>query len=519
MPGLDDQPDQGAVLAFLERSETYGIRGPVERIDTHASVIFLAADRAYKLKRAVRLSYLDFSTVAKRRAICQAEVTLNRRTAPELYTEVRSIGRLDDGRLAWNQGTPIDWVVVMRRFDADCLLDTVAMQGRLDLALTRAIADRIASFHDAAEVTCCDDGAERLRRVIEGNRASMSALPAGTLAKQACDELHSRSLAEWAKQAALLDRRGCERHVRHCHGDLHLANICLWRGKPTLFDCLEFDAELARIDVLYDLAFLVMDLWQRGFRGQASLLFNRYLDMRDEGDGLAALPLFLSIRAAVRAHVNGTAATDQCDEASRRAKAAAAGDYLAAALAFLDRPRARLLAIGGLSGTGKSTLASAISPLLGGAPGARWLRTDVLRKRLAGLAPEERLPQSAYRRQNSATIYQRLAEGAGKILAGNYSVVVDGVFAAPEERAQIAAVAREAGVPFIGIWLEASRDTLLQRVTKRVDDASDADAAVVAHQATYDLGDLGGWHRIDAGGTPDAVLEKAMDHCADHSTR
>jgi aminoglycoside phosphotransferase family enzyme len=163
-----DDGEQEAVIAFLNRPETYGVKAPVERIDTHAAIIFLAGARAYKLKRAVHYSYLDFSTVAKRKAVCEKELALNRRTAPELYLEVRSVNRLADGSLGFGDGEPVDWLIVMRRFDADSLLEVVTSRGGLNAALVRELADEIASFHDHAEIVQCDDGAERVRQVING---------------------------------------------------------------------------------------------------------------------------------------------------------------------------------------------------------------------------------------------------------------------------------------------------------------------------------------------------------------
>lgn len=506
MAGNDDQR---ATIAFLLHPESYGSAGPVMRIDTHAAMIFLAGDRAYKLKRAVRYSYLDFSTATKRKAVCDAELRLNSRTAPDLYLEVRSVNRLPDGSLGFGEGEPIDWLVVMRRFDADCLLEAVAERGALNSALVRDLADNIASFHDRAEAVRVSDGAARVRKVIDGNRESMAALESKALSREASAELHGQSVATLERVAALLDRRAASGHVRHCHGDLHLANICLWQGKPTLFDCLEFDVQLATTDVLHDLAFLLMDLWERGLCVQASLLFNRYLDMREEADGVAALPLFLSMRAAVRAHVSATAAGQAKDEAKRSKKLQAARDYLSAALSFLVRRPPRLIAIGGLSGTGKSTLAGGLAPWTGSAPGARWLRTDVLRKRLAGVEPEADLPAEAYTPERVARVYRRLMEDARTMLAIGQPVIVDGVFADPVERAQIAAVAKEAGTPFTGLWLEAPRQILFDRVTDRSGDASDADKSVVKRQLEYRLGDLMPWHRLDASGSPDNVLAMA----------
>ena len=501
--------DQSETIAFLSRPESYGMPGPVHRIDTHAAIIFLTGERAFKLKRAVRYPYLDFSTAEKRRAVCEAELSLNRRTAPDLYLAVRSVGRQSDGSLMLDAGEPLDWLVEMRRFPADCLLDTMARKGPLAPAMIRELADVIAAFHDAAE-PLPGPGAERVRVVIEGNRASMAALPAGLIPPDERERLYEGSLAQLTSLADLLDRRAASGKVRRCHGDLHLANICLWRGRPTLFDCLEFDPELATTDVLYDLAFLLMDVWQRGLHAEASLLFNRYCDMQGDSEGLAALPLFLSMRAAVRAHVSASAAANQQDAIRREEKRLGAQEYLAAALAYLAPQAPHLIAVGGLSGTGKSTLASRLAPLTGGAPGARWLRTDVLRKRLAGVAPEKRLPPGTYTREASAAVYRRLTEEAARALGAGRCVVADGVFADPAERAAIAAVAQAAGARFLGLWLEAPQDVMSARVGARTGDASDADAGVVARQLAYEVGDVAPWHRTNAEGSPEEVLARAL---------
>lgn len=509
----DQQYDQADAIALLSDPATFGLSEPVQRIDTHAAIVFLAGEKAYKLKRAVRYAYLDHSTAAKRKAVCEAELRLNRRTAPDLYCAVRYVGRRADGSLGLDEGESVDWLVAMRRFDADCLLDSMAGEGRLDPLLIRKLADAIAGFHGEAEAIE-DDGVSRVRAVIEGNLTSMEALPEGVIDKPTRERLCAQSLAALDACAPLLRERAKAGLVRHCHGDLHLANICLWKGQPTLFDCLEFDPELATTDVLYDLAFLLMDLCHRGLRGEANRLLNRYCDMRGETRGLAAMPLFLSMRAAIRAHVGALAAGTQEDESGRAQVLDEVRRYMDEAFAFLEHQPARLVAVGGLSGTGKSTLAGRLAPCLGCAPGARWLRTDVLRKRILGLVPEERLPPSAYTLEATRKVYHRLLDDTRALLESGVTVVLDGVFGVEGDRREVEALATELGVPFVGLWLEAPVDVLRQRVEAREGDASDADATIVALQSRHDVGDLAGWHRISAEGSPQSVLERAQAACA-----
>ncbi len=502
------EQDQAAVIAYLADPASHG-GVAVARIDTHASIVFLAGERAYKLKRAVRFSYLDYSTPALREQACRAELALNRRTAPELYEEVCPIARAPDGRLTLGgPGATVDWVVVMRRFDQDTLFDRMAERGQLSSTLMFELAEQIARFHAAAEIDGESGGAAGIAATTTSDARNLRAAVPATLDAAEVEALIAATQAELARVAPLLDARRRAGKVRHCHGDLHLRNICLVAGRPTLFDCVEFNRLISNIDVLYDLAFLLMDLHVRGFDAFGSAVFNRYLELQDESDGLPALPLFLSVRAAVRAHVDAAAAGQQTQPEAQARTRAEARRYLAHARDLLKPRPPRLLAIGGLSGTGKSTVAYGLAPDLGGVPGARVLRSDVVRKRLLGAALTDRLPPSAYSAEVGQRVFQRIREEAAAALAAGRSVVTDAVYARPAERDAIAAVASNARVPFVGLWLEAPAEVLATRLAARRGDASDATAAVLRKQLTYDLGGID-WHRIDAGGPAPSVIEAA----------
>jgi aminoglycoside phosphotransferase family enzyme/predicted kinase len=502
-PAANSPEGQADIVAFLEGGDAFGTHERPRRIDTHCASIFLTGDQAWKLKRAVRFGYLDFSTPQRRREALEAELRLNQRTAPDLYLSVQPIIRSADGRLTIGGiGTPVDWLLHMRRFPDGALLDEQAARGHLDQSMLMDLADHIAAFHDAAEPLATDDGATRFRSVVEGNIESMARYP-DVLDPDQAKLLFRRLLDLTGELTPLLDGRGRSGHIRHAHGDLHLANIALIDGKPTLFDCLEFSSELATIDTLYDLAFLLMDLWHRDLRTEANIVFNRYLDLspQDE-DGLALMPLFLSVRATIRAHV---LAAQAMRPGCARALADHARSYLDLALALLQPVPPRLIAIGGLSGTGKSSLARALGGGVGRAPGARILRNDVLRKRLAGLTPETRLPRSSYSGEAARRVYNEADRLALLALRSNQSVIADGVFAQQENRAKIEAVALEAGVSFAGLWLAATPEIRLGRVSGRGADASDADLTVARAQTELDIGDLGSWRRIQAVGPINAV--------------
>jgi uncharacterized protein len=506
--------DQRAVLAFLGRPSSYGPEiDRVERLETHVSVVFLAGDRAYKLKRAVKLAYLDFSTAEQRRAACAAELALNRRTAPSLYLNLRRVGRDASGKIGFvDSGPALDWVVVMRRFEQQALFDALARNGQLTGPLLDALADHIAAFHTAAEVRLEHGGAEALAAIAETNHEVLATLPAGVFGIAEVEAI----LAKWRNAVAaaggLLEARRAAGKVRRCHGDLHLRNICLFEGKPTLFDCLEFSESLASIDVLYDLAFLLMDLEHRGLGHFANRVLNRYLDRAEEDDGLAAMPLFLSLRAGIRAHVTATT-LGTANAGEKPEMAEAARRYLELANRFLEPQPARLIAVGGLSGSGKSTLAAVLAPELGLRPGARVLRSDVIRKLALGAAPEDRLPAAAYTPELTRRVYEVLQEKAATALAAGYTAIVDAVALASDERHAFAEVARRAGVPFTGLWLEASAETMAARIRDRRGDASDATAEVLAMQLRQNPGPID-WTRIEAGGDPAGCLVAARQTLA-----
>ena len=496
--------DQSEVVALLCDPASHG-GAAVEVIETHAAVVVLAGATAYKLKRAVRFPFLDFSTAAKRRVACEAEVRLNSRTAPELYRGVVAVTRAPDGALAiGGDGDAVDWLVVMRRFDQDRLFDRLAARGELTGALMQELADAIADFHDGAEPRPDKGGRAGIAQVIDGNMETLRGPGAGTFKAAELDRLERLWREAVESGAGLLEARRAGGLVRWCHGDLHLRNICLIDGRPTLFDGIEFNPDIACIDVLYDLAFLLMDLQHRRLGAFANLVLNRYLGRTEDVAGCALLGLFQSLRAGVRAMVAAIEAGEGQAEMAGEARA-----YFRLALAVFDSPPARLIAIGGLSGTGKSTLAAAIAPEIGAAPGALVLRSDVVRKRLFAVPPGQRLGPEAYGGDIDRRVYERLRTLARQGLAAGRAVIVDAVYARPAERAALAQLAESARVPFTGLWLEAAPEVLRRRVGGRGADASDATAAIVTRQLAYDLGDIA-WARLAADADTSALRKAAL---------
>lgn len=502
--------DQGDVVSFLSSPATYGTKVPVEHHETHGSHVFLSGERAYKLKRAVRYPYMDYSTVEKRREMCEREVAVNRRTAPQLYLGVRAIVRNEQRSLAFSDDTAseaVDWVVEMRRFDQEDLLDNVCRRGGLTLPLTAILAERIADFHAKAETRQDAGGSAEIGRIIAGDieafrGAANPGFEAGRLERWA--RLAWRRLD---RDGPLLDRRRDEGFVRRCHGDLHLNNICLIGGEPVLFDAIEFNDRFTCIDVLYDLAFLLMDLDRCNQREQANRLLNRYLEKTRDYGGLAAIPLFLSCRAAIRAHVTAAAARVSASPSDRLREAEA---LLGQAIDYLAQPaHPCVIVVAGLSGTGKSTLARMLAPRLGTAPGAVVLRSDVIRKQMMGVDEDRPLPPTAYSDEVTLQVYNRIAEASAATVEAGYTAIADAVYGREGERAQIEAVARGAQVPFHGLWLTAGQSTLEARIEARRNDPSDATVEVLRRQRAA-IQPPASWARVDAAGPRSDVLERAL---------
>jgi uncharacterized protein len=310
----------------------------------------------------------------------------------------------------------------------------------------------------------------------------------------------------------LLLKRGENGFVRRCHGDLHLRNIVLLDDEPTLFDAVEFSDEIATGDVLYDLAFLLMDLEERGLSAPANRLFNRYLasEPPDGLTGLNALPLFLSLRAGIRAKVE--AANAERLEGDRRKEARAlAHRYFDCAVHFLVAAPPRLVAVGGLSGVGKSALAGALAPEIGRAPGALWLRSDIERKAMFGVDETVHLPASAYASNVTRDVYDRLLVKARTALQAGQSVLIDATFADAAERNAAAGLATHASVAFAGLFLDAPLPTRLERIGSRRADASDADVDVARRQTAEPLTEKG-WAAVAASGSLSDTLALARSH-------
>lgn len=465
-----------------------------QTIFTACARVFLAGDTAFKVKRRVELGYLDYSTLELRHWALERELAFNRAAASDIYRALRRITRTQDGGLELDgPGRVVEYALEMRRFDETAVL--AAQPWAVDGDLADALGRAVARFHAAAPLTPQGGGGKALKFTIDSNAKLLREL-APELGAERVERLIAGTDAEFFRRQALLDARRDAGFARRCHADLHLGNILLEDGRPILFDCIEFNDILSEIDVQYDLAFLLMDLDFRRRRDAAVRVLSAWLDealrsfASEVIDGLAALPLMLSVRAAVRAHVSAHSGDIQ-----------AATAYVDAAVAHLAPMSPRLVAVGGLSGTGKTTFARLIAPGLGAAPGAVVLRTDEVRKRLAGVGPTDSLPADTYTDAFYDKVYDTLFDEAGRLLRAGRAVVLDATFVKPPMRARAEALALAEQVPFDGVVLEAPAEVLAARIAGRQGDASDATVEVLAKQGDLLTADLGAaWTRIDASG-------------------
>ena len=499
-----DHDIQSEVVDFLSSPASWGGGCQrVERLETHISHVFLCGDLALKMKKAVRLPYLDFSTLDARRRFCQRELDINRRFSPLLYLGISRVTRGGSGELALDgAGEVVEWLVRMRRFSRDDILASIAdAGGKLDDELLRELAKVVADSHAAALVNREMGGLASIGQTLEElreSRLSEGGLPA-------------RLEEMTGERAGLLEERARAGYVRRCHGDLHLGNIVLVGARPMLFDALEFSERLATVDILHDLAFLLMDLVHRGHRRAANRVLNWWLQFIGEAEnfsGLGLTGLFCACRAAIRAMVTLDLA-GQKQGRERREKQQAARAFVDTANACAAAVTGHVIAVGGLSGSGKTTLAAALAPYLAPGPGAAHVRSDVERKMMAGVDEFTRLGPEHYTQEASDAVYRRIIDKARRAARSGWPVIVDAVFLKDRERAAIEEAAREAGARFTGLWLEAPAEVLKKRAARRLRDASDATPEVVEMQLAQAPGEAEGWLKVPAAGTAEETKEAA----------
>lgn len=483
----DTMADQRTLIDELMDPRAYPHAAEkVERIETHISTVLLAGAYAYKIKKPVNLGFLDFSTLALRRHYCEEELRLNRRLAPDLYLDVVGIRR-DGGspQLCSTDATGVvEYAVKMKRFEQHALLDRVLATGELTSQQIDALAQAVAAFHSSAPRLIPEHKFGRtatqealLRQNFEQIRALLTS---GTVPHE-LDDVERWSRAEHAALASAMEKRRSEGYVRECHGDLHLGNIALIDGAIQIFDGIEFNADLRWIDVINEVAFLVMDLNARGRADLGARFLNAYLEITGDYAGIRLLRAYLVYRAMVRAKV----ACIRLHQVglggdARRAAEADFMAYLRLARDFTQQRKPWLLVTHGVSGSGKTTITQALLEAFG----TLRVRSDLERKRLHGYAGAAHTGSSlgagVYGRSATEVTYEELQRLARLILQAGWPVIVDATFLQRNQRDLFRALARDMDVPFLALACYADADELRRRIVQRSAQGTDASEATIA---------------------------------------
>jgi len=463
----------------------------VELVETHASWLLLAGDFAYKIKKPITLPFLDYGTLDKREACCRAELALNRRLAPDLYLDVVPIGGTP-GRPRFGLLPAIEWSVRMRRFDEKGRLDRVAARGDLQPAHLSQLAATLCAFQEAADVAAPGTrfGApEQVLAAAQENFVELRQLLPQSEQPQV-EQLARWTDAEFARRAVDFAARKAGGFIREGHGDLHLANLVLIDDQVTPFDCIEFNDDFRWNDAASEIAFVWIDLLDHRRPGLAAWLLNGWLEAGGDFQALAVLRFYAVYRAVVRAKVAALRAGQE-DALQARTEIETARNYLQLAWQIAVPPAPTLVITCGLSGSGKTTASTArlLEPAGAAAGSILRLRSDVERKRLFGLAPQDNsgstLDGGIYTAEATTRTYARLRALARDLLAAGWPVIVDAAFLKREERASFHALADELGVGFQILLAEAPAAELRRRLVARSGDASEATVAVLERQLTW----------------------------------
>ena len=463
---------------------------PIESIQTHASIVLLTGEFAYKLKKPVNFGFLDYSTVANRQHFCHEELRLNQRGARELYLEVVAIAKQGDRYYFGNDGEIIDYAVKMVQFPQENLLSNLFAAGKITEAEIEDVGRVVATFHTNAQTSEYINSfgtVECIRQSIEDNYHHTEKYI--DLAKPTLRE-RVQTPAQYTETKAFSDRYFSEHldlfavrvnggFIRECHGDLHLRNICRWQDKILLFDCIEFNEPFRFVDTMYDVAFVVMDLESRGRKDLANRFLNTYTEQTGDWEGLQVLPLYLSRQAYVRAKVTSFLLDDAgIPEPDKQAAAQTARDYYRQAWAYTRVDRGKLIMLSGVSGAGKSTLGKQIALRVGGIQ----LRSDAVRKHLGGIPLLARGDASLYSSEMTARTYDRILDLARKSIALGSTVVLDAKYDRVALRAAIIALAQAQNIPLQILHCTAPDEVLRDRLRQRTGDIADATMDLLASQ-------------------------------------
>ncbi|MEG3940144.1 AAA family ATPase [Microcoleus sp. S36b_A3] len=467
----------------------HSVTEPVQLIQTHASFVLLTGDYTYKIKKPVNFGFMDYSTLEKRQHFCTQELLMNRRTAPEIYLEVLSIVQrgdlfkfVSDSAEITPAEVAVEYALKMREFPQNSLFLSLLERGQLTEQLMAELGREVAKFHSTAITNSyirTFGEVSQIRTAIDNNYLISQKYIGGPQTQTQYQETKDYTDAFFAKNPELFERRIANNKIRECHGDLHLRNIALWQDKILLFDCIEFNEPFRFVDVMYDVAFTVMDLESRGRRDLGNVFLNTYIEQTGDWEGLQVLPLYLSRQAYVRAKVTSLMLDDASVSTAQKAEISqTAANYYKQAWQYTKPRRGKLTLMSGLSGSGKSTVAR----YLAHRTGAIQIRSDAVRKHLGGISLNERGGQDLYSDEMTAQTYGRLLE-LGIILADRgWNVILDAKFDRQKLRSDAINLAQSHGLSWQIIYCTAPIAVLRERLQQRRGDIADATAELLSSQ-------------------------------------
>lgn len=519
---IEQHQQQQKILAFLKNfPETWDTEdsqpSDIERIETHGATVMLGKYHALKLKKPVHFDHMDYSTSDKRRAFCEKELVLNRKSAPELYLDVLPLYACEKNAFSFNKGDRIvDHALRMRRFPQGNRLDEYTEREGLSLRLQEKLSDAVISLHTSAKIVTNVEDVPVFHDVIDNNFQQLDGFCPDILNLEDVQTYRKNLHDCVTTNNTLLTSRITDQWVRWGHGDLHLQNICVLDDLPLLYDAIEYQDAFVISDIVYDLSFLLMDLWDRGLQAEANNIFNRYLAgmkcmLEPKGlEILSLLPFYLSMRAGIRTHVAGNRYMQSHISKDKKHFARQTRDLFRTSEAYLKQCPPQMIAIGGYSGSGKSTLARHLAPMIGAAPGAVRIRSDEIRRQLIGWDEFSKMPQSAYTSEKSAAVYDQMALCAKTVLQSGHSVILDAVLDREDDQLAFEQIARDIQIPFTGIWINVDRTIMAQRIEGRHRDASDATVDVLDQQILRNNKKRDTWHQLDGSGTMQQSLNDTL---------
>ncbi|HAG83082.1 MAG TPA: adenylyl-sulfate kinase [Cyanobacteria bacterium UBA12227] len=455
---------------------------PIQMIQTHVSYVLLTGNYAYKVKKSVNFGFLDFSTLERRQHFCLEELRMNQPIAPEIYLEVLPITQTANQYILQGTGEPVEYALKMCQFPQETLFITMFEQGKLTTNHMEELGRIVAHFHAKAQTNDYIRSfgeVEKIREAFDQNYQQTEAYIGKSQTQQQYEETKQFTDTFFEQQQELLATRRENNWIRECHGDLHLRNICLWNDKIQLFDRIEFNEPFRFVDVMYDIAFAVMDLEARERKDLGNAFLNTYIEQTGDWEGLQVLPLYLSRQAYVRAKVTSFLLDDPAvPEAAKQEAATTAAAYYRLAWEYTKTNQGQIILMSGLSGSGKSTVARYLARHLG----AIHLRSDAVRKHLAGIPLDQSGGNELYTPAMNQKTYDRLLQLGILLARKGFPVILDAKYDRQSFRADAIAQAQTHQLPLKILYCTAPTEVLRDRLSSRTGDVSDATADLLTHQ-------------------------------------